>query len=42
MEFYFSKGTTGSGKTSTLYTMLSELNDHQRNILRLKIQLNIK
>ena len=29
-------GPTGSGKTTTLYSMLAELNDHQKNIITLE------
>ena len=33
-------GPTGSGKTTTLYSALSEINSPDKNILPLKIQLN--
>ncbi len=38
----FVTGPTGSGKTSTLYTMLSELNDHRRNIITLEDPVEYK
>ncbi len=37
-------GPTGSGKTTTLYAMLSKINDHQKNIITLEdpIELDMK